>query len=83
MPRTRHGLIGRAAVPILEASVMILILDHRNDDQRPIAPRLLGPEPPRRKCSTRLCMQRLGVYVPARTAAPATRGIESAGSQPK
>lgn len=62
---------------------MILILDHRNDDQRPIAPRLLGPEPPRRKCSTRRCMQRLGVYAPARTPAPTTRGVDGARSHPK
>lgn len=62
---------------------MILILDHRNDDQRPIAPQLLGPEPPRRKCSTRLCMQRLGVYAPARKATPTTRSVDGAGSRPK
>ncbi len=42
---------------------MILILDHRNDE-RPIPPQLLSPEPRLRKCSKRTCLRRLGVYLP-------------------
>lgn len=61
---------------------MILILEHRKDDLRPIAPLLLGPEPARRKCSTQRCLRRLGVYVPARLPPARAEGLDVPGPRP-
>jgi hypothetical protein len=58
---------------------MILILDHRSDSA-PIAPLLLSPEPRLRKCSSRTCLRRLGVFVPVRK--PAAKPSPSSPTRP-